>query len=298
MAIPIYITIIKLAIISSVDIAFLKSKNIQKCQQNLPHLHLTMDCTMNILALPAFTDNYIWLLVDNTTRMFDCIDPGDAKPVIEWAAANRFNLRSILLTHHHADHIGGTSKLLEHFPDRTVYGPKDNRIPHITLFAQIGDSISLSDYHFHVLATPGHTSSHISYYEPEHSLLFCGDTLFSAGCGRVFDGTMEELHQSLQLFKELPPQTKVFCAHEYTLQNLRFAQSVEPENQEIQHYLAKCLHKPGQCTLPSTITLERLTNPFLRTNIKAVQEYASNHGAEDTSSLSVFRTLREQKNRF
>lgn len=253
---------------------------------------------MHILALPAFIDNYIWLLIDKKTGVFDCIDPGDAKPVLEWATANHFHLRSILLTHHHADHIGGTSKLLDHFPNCIVYGPKDNRIPHINRVAQINDHITLSDTCFQVLATPGHTSSHISYYEPKQGLLFCGDTLFSAGCGRVFDGTMEALHQSLQQLKELPPETKVFCAHEYTIQNLSFALSVEPDNEAIQHYLATCLSNQGACSLPSTIALERMTNPFLRTNITAVQKYANNHGAQDKRSLSVFRTLREQKNRF
>lgn len=251
---------------------------------------------MSIHPIPAFTDNYIWAIVDKDTGQFDCVDPGDAAPVIQFAQKDQLILRSILLTHHHQDHIGGVSQLLKHFNPVIVYGPKDPRIPYVTHPVQEHETIQVGNRFFNILFNPGHTSSHISYYEPAQELLFCGDTLFSAGCGRVFDGTMEQLHQSLQLFKTLPSPTNIYCAHEYTYQNLRFAQSVEPHNLSIQKYLDKI--KNDVCTLPSTMETELSINPFLRTDKPDVQKYTMAHGAISNHSLEVFRVLREQKNSF
>ena len=253
---------------------------------------------MTILPIPAFSDNYIWTIPDEAAGVFDCVDPGDAEPVMHFARTRHLKLRSILLTHHHHDHIGGVGELIKKFPECVIYGPKDSRIPNITHPVKEHETIHVGHYSFRILSNPGHTSTHISYYEPQQGWLFCGDTLFSAGCGRVFDGTLQELHQSMNLFKSFPATTKVFCAHEYTEQNLRFAQTVEPHNVTIQNYLQKIQQESPPCTLPSTIENELLINPFLRTHIPEVYVYARQHGAASSDSLEVFRTLREQKNFF
>lgn len=253
---------------------------------------------MSIIAIPAFTDNYIWAILNTEAGVFDCVDPGDAQPVLRFADTQQLKLRSILLTHHHHDHIGGVCDLLKAYPDCIVYGPADPRIQGINHPVQNHQTIQVGHYFFQILFNPGHTSSHISYYEAQQGWLFCGDTLFSAGCGRVFDGTLEQLHQSMQLFKSLPATTKVFCAHEYTAQNLRFAQSVEPNNQFIQNYINKIEQQFPSCTLPSTLDNELQMNPFLRTEMQEVQAYALQHGALSKESLEIFRVLREQKNQF
>jgi hydroxyacylglutathione hydrolase len=253
---------------------------------------------MNILPIPAFSDNYIWAIIDKDAGFFDCIDPGEADPVLNFATSHQLKLRTILLTHHHHDHIDGGGQLIKKFPTSVVYGPKDDRIPYITHYIHQNQTIKVGQHSFHVLFNPGHTSTHISYYEPEQGWLFCGDTLFSAGCGRVFDGTMEELHQSMLLFKKLPPSTKVFCAHEYTQQNLRFSQSVEPQNQTIKDYVLKLQQEYPSCSLPSTLEIELKVNPFLRTEINEVKQYALAHGALSSESLEVFRILRHEKNNF
>ena len=251
---------------------------------------------MNIVPIRAFSDNYIWAIIDKNNRTFDCIDPGDAKPVLQFAHANQLKLGTILLTHHHHDHVGGVNELINEFPFCTVYGPHDERIPYVTHEVHEQQTIQVEQYMFQVLFNPGHTSSHISYYEPKQEWLFCGDTLFSAGCGRVFDGTLEQLYHSLNLFKSLPPSTKIFCAHEYTEQNLRFAQTVEPHNALIPTYLHKFHSHSISCSLPSSLSQELLINPFLRTDKPEVQKYALEHGALSKDSLEIFRILREKKN--
>jgi hydroxyacylglutathione hydrolase len=253
---------------------------------------------MNVFPIPAFVDNYIWAIIDKEAGVFDCFDPGEANPVFDFAQAHQLKLRTILLTHHHNDHIGGVGQLIKTYSSCTVYGPIDTRIPYITKQVHENQSIHVGNHSFKILFNPGHTSTHISYYEPLQGWLFCGDTLFSAGCGRVFDGTMEELHQSMLLFKKLAPTTKIFCAHEYTLQNLRFAQSVEPLNETVQAHTLKLKQQASLCSLPSILNLELAINPFLRTDIKDVVLYAIEHGAISSSSLDVFRTLRNQKNMF
>ncbi|MFI4963620.1 MAG: hydroxyacylglutathione hydrolase, partial [Legionellales bacterium] len=233
---------------------------------------------MKVVPVTAFVDNYIWILIDEDSGSFDCVDPGDAQPLIQWAAAHHLNLRAILLTHHHQDHIGGVPALIDAFPHGTVYGPDDIRIPQVHKILKNNDLITLGSNHFQILSNPGHTSTHISYFEPQKKGLFCGDTLFSAGCGRVFDGTMHQLHDSLQMFKKLPPSTQIYCGHEYTQKNLNFAQTVEPENVPIQTYRNRLTRQPPYCTLPSTLEQELLINPFLRTEIDAVKKYALSHG--------------------
>jgi hydroxyacylglutathione hydrolase len=252
---------------------------------------------MTILPISAFFDNYIWAIIDKNAGIFDCVDPGDAEPVLQFAHKNHLNLRTILLTHHHDDHIAGVSKLTKAYPSCIVYGPNDSRIPNVNRTVYKHQTVQVGQCVFKILFNPGHTSTHISYYEPQQEWLFCGDTLFSAGCGRVFDGSLEQLHQSIHLFKALPPSTKIFCAHEYTQQNLRFAQTVEPNNTIIQNYLQKLQDAP-QCTLPSTLAVELQINPFLRTHEAEVQKFALQNGATSNDSLDVFKVLRQEKNVF
>ncbi len=253
---------------------------------------------MTVYPIPAFLDNYIWAIIDNKKGLFDCVDPGEAEPVLEFAKAHHLQLRSILLTHHHNDHIGGVGRLIKVYSNCVVYGPFDDRIPYITSHVRANDVIQVGEYTYTILLNPGHTSTHISYYEPEQKWLFCGDTLFSAGCGRVFDGTMDELYQSMRLFKQLPADTKIFCAHEYTQQNLRFAQTVEPQNPNINNYLQELKKHPSSCSLPSTLALELSINPFLRTEVNEVINYALSHGAISSSPKDVFAVLRTEKNNF
>jgi hydroxyacylglutathione hydrolase len=252
---------------------------------------------MTIFALKAFKDNYIWVIVNERKHTLACVDPGDAVPVLSYAKNNKLTLNNILLTHHHDDHAGGVTELLRHFPKTHVYGPADPRIPFVNRLVRDEDIVHINNLAFRVLSTPGHTSSHICYQEPSKGWLFCGDTLFSGGCGRVFDGTIEQLHHSIMLLKNLPKDTKVYCGHEYTLQNLRFAASVEPENHTIQSYIAHLQEKEG-CSLPSTIALEKKINPFMRTHLPAVQEFACEQGLQSHNSLAIFELLREKKNMF
>ncbi|MDI9818272.1 MULTISPECIES: hydroxyacylglutathione hydrolase [unclassified Legionella] len=252
---------------------------------------------MKILPISAFRDNYIWLIINEKNKTACCVDPGDAQPVIDFICKSSIQLVAILVTHHHHDHIGGITELVKAYPEMAVYGPDDPQIPTTQTLAD-GDNLSLLSCQFLIIGTPGHTKTHISFYEPHHEWLFCGDTLFSAGCGRVFDGTIEELHQSLSKLKALPDSTQVFCAHEYTQANLRFATTVEPDNQAIKQHSLQLQKNKNASSLPSTIALEKEINPFFRTENKDVQHYALRQGSEGKSSLSVFRQLRIDKDNF
>jgi hydroxyacylglutathione hydrolase len=253
---------------------------------------------MAVIALPAFNDNYIWLLVNEQQSTLACVDPGTAQPVLHYAKDHHLMLTHILITHHHADHAGGVAELLKVYPQVKIIGPQDTRLPLISEVARGGDVIQMDSFEFNVLSTPGHTSSHVCYQESKHRWLFCGDTLFSAGCGRVFDGTIEQLHHSIMLLSRLPQDTNVYCGHEYTLQNLKFALTVEPNNPAIQSYFKRLSSDIPHCSLPSTIALERTVNPFMRTHIPEVQAYASTYGVDVLDSLAVFQLLREKKNNF
>jgi len=253
---------------------------------------------MHVVALPAFNDNYIWAIVNEEKHTITCVDPGEAAPVLSYAKNNGLTLNNILITHHHPDHVDGTTELLKAFPNASVYGPADQRISHVKFIVHDEELVHIDNLVFRVLSTPGHTSSHVCYQEPTKEWLFCGDTLFSAGCGRVFDGTIEELHHSIMLLKNLPETTKVYCGHEYTQQNLRFAAYVEPENPTITSYLAHLIEKKVGCSLPSTIALERKINPFMRTKAPSVQAFVRAQGINDQDSLEVFKCLREMKNNF
>lgn len=218
---------------------------------------------MKVFAIPIFQDNYVWVLHQGPEAAV--VDPGDAAPVQEALAARGLDLRAILITHWHPDHIGGLPALsAEHRVP--VYGPlaEAERIPGLTRTLRGGDSIEVLGARFEVLDLAGHTLGHIGYRSGD--VLLCGDTLFSAGCGRLFEGTPEQMWASLSRLAALPPETRVFCTHEYTLANLAFAQALEPDNPDIRAHLTavKDLRAAGQPSLPSQIALERRINPFLR----------------------------------
>ena len=219
-----------------------------------------------LLPIPAFSDNYIWMLVRNSHAWI--IDPGEAAPVVQVLHEKNLKLAGILITHHHADHTGGIVELLQHH-SVPVYGPCNS--PARKLISHVlkdGDCISLGGIEFSVIAVPGHTLDHIAFYSAVENILLCGDTLFSAGCGRVFEGTHEQMYESLLKLAALPGDTKFYCAHEYTLANLLFAIAVEPDNQDIIQYQRQCeaIRAKNLPTLPSTIALEKKINPFLRCN--------------------------------
>ena len=254
---------------------------------------------IQISALPAFTDNYIWLLQDHRSQRCAVVDPGDAAPVLAWLEQHPgWVLSDILVTHHHHDHVGGVERLKQH-SGATVYGPAQEKIPGRDVALDDAQRISVLGWEFQVMAVPGHTLGHIAYYH--HGLLFCGDTLFAAGCGRLFEGTPEQMHQSLGRLAALPEDTLIYCTHEYTLSNLRFAQAVEPANPEIAQRLEKVtqLREHGRMTLPSTLALEKLTNPFLRTGETSVKQKVDERtGSDNPSQSAVFAALRAWKDKF
>jgi len=262
--------------------------------------------TTHLIPLPAFADNYLWMLHDGQRALV--VDPGDAQPVLEaLARLPGLRLEGILLTHHHADHTGGVAALQAQTGAR-VWGPAGEKLPEPVTRLNAGDSLEAAGFSFQVIGVPGHTAGHIAYYlehpaaEPAAPLLFCGDTLFSGGCGRLFEGTPAQMLASLDRVSSLPGNTRVCCAHEYTLSNLRFALAVEPHNQALIDYQAQCIAKRArhEPTLPSTIALEQAINPFLRSRqpsvIEAVQAQAPDTSGADEAA--VFAQLREWKNNF
>jgi hydroxyacylglutathione hydrolase len=251
---------------------------------------------LNINSIPAFQDNYIWL-IHNEEHHCVVVDPGDAAVVTHYLNVNHLTLDAILVTHHHADHTGGISQLLRQYPQINVVGPENESIPALTHPVKDGDKIEIFGQVVEVLDLKGHTLGHIGYLL--NNMVFCGDTLFSAGCGRIFEGSPQDMWQSLQRLSMLPDDTLVYCAHEYTASNVAFALAVEPNNITLQDYRDKVnrLRANHQSTLPTTIGLEKKINPFLRTTqpevIQSVAERAAKH-----DPLSVFTVLREWKNKF
>lgn len=255
---------------------------------------------MNLLSLPAFDDNYLWMIHDGREAVV--VDPGDATPVI--AALDRADLQlaGILVTHKHPDHVGGLRTLLDHprAQSTQVWGPGNEPMPVPVIAVQDGDRIALPGLglNVEVMAVPGHTLGHLAFFTG--SILFCGDTLFSGGCGRLFEGTPAQMHASLSRFAALPAETLVCCAHEYTLANLRFARAVEPHSLALAAYEAKCqsLRDRGLPTLPSTIGQERQINPYLRCNQPDVIASAVARGAGGRDPVSVLATIRRWKDQF
>ena len=267
---------------------------------------------MKLVALPAFSDNYIWMLHDGHQALV--VDPGDAAPVLQALDAQGLTLAAILVTHHHPDHVDGLAGLRARLTG-PVYGPARENIPAPFEPLDDGAHITVLGLDFEVIDVPGHTSGHIAYFHPagpvtgsallhqaddNRPILFCGDTLFSAGCGRLFEGTPAQMHHSLSRLAGLPGSSRVCCAHEYTESNLRFAAAVEPDNTEIGSAITRCrdLRAQGLPTLPSSIAHELAINPFMRCDVAAVIRAASAQGASGSGGAAVLGALREWKNNF
>jgi hydroxyacylglutathione hydrolase len=255
---------------------------------------------LNVLTVPAFQDNYLWLIHDGVHAAV--VDPGDAAPILDALAAHRLSLAAILLTHHHADHVGGVPELLRQFKV-PVFGPRQEAIPQITYPLEEGDTAPIPELGLtlRVLDVPGHTAGHIAYFAPEQSWLFCGDTLFAGGCGRLFEGTPQQMVASLSKLAALPDATQVYCAHEYTLANLRFASEVEPGNAALKARIVReqALRDQGKPTVPSTIAVEKATNPFLRFRESDIADRLIAAGHLSTKEpIAVFAALRQWKNSY
>jgi hydroxyacylglutathione hydrolase len=249
-----------------------------------------------IFAVPAFKDNYIWILASGASAV--AVDPGDAAPVLR-AVGEGLSLRGILLTHHHHDHIGGVPALLAEMPQLPVIGPRDHRIETATHRVGAGDTARIDDWVFEVHEIPGHTVSHIAFHG--HQVLFCGDTLFSLGCGRLFEGTPMQMLDSLDRLAALPGSTRVCCGHEYTVANANFALVVEPSNTALQarSVEARRLRLASHPTVPSTIEEERACNPFLRIDVPEVRGAISVHAGRPLQDrVDAFAELRRWKDGF
>ena len=251
---------------------------------------------MNLTSIPALQDNYIWLLNDASGRCL-IVDPGEAAPVLKVLAEKQWQPEAILLTHHHHDHVGGVAEILAHYPGLTVYGPEETRSKGATVLVNEGEKITVLGIEFSIIATPGHTLGHISYFSFPY--LFCGDTIFSGGCGRLFEGTAEQMYESFQKINSLPDETLICCAHEYTLSNLTFAHAVYPQHRGIEGYFRKIkeLRAKKHITLPTKLELEREINVFLMTQDVELQRQI---GLETTPqhAWQVFAALRDKKDHF
>jgi len=256
---------------------------------------------MHLTPIPAFSDNYIWALHDSQQALV--VDPGESDGVAHWLATEGLRLDTILITHHHPDHTGGVAALREATGARVV-GPARERMPEPLERVRSGDEVHALGLRFEVMEVPGHTAGHIAFYAAEFDgapLLFCGDTLFSGGCGRLFEGTPAQMLDSLTRLAALPDDTRVCCTHEYTLSNLRFAVAVEPHNADLSSYQLRCQAQRAKNfpTLPSSIGLEKRINPFLRTGQAEVMRSAQARSpGQPTDAVAVFATLREWKNVF
>ena len=253
---------------------------------------------IDIVPIRAFQDNYIWCLRRGTSAVV--VDPGDAAPVLAYLSDTGLQLAAILTTHHHGDHVGGNTALLAKY-NVPVFGPARESIPGITRKLREGDTVDVPGIgvRLGVLDVPGHTAGHIAYHG--EGVLFCGDTLFSCGCGRLFEGTAAQMHDSLAKLAALPVETRVYCAHEYTLSNLRFARAADPGNPAVEQRetSARAALAAGNPSLPSTIESELAANPFLRSAIVSVAESASRHaGQKLTAPVAVFAALRKWKDSF
>ena len=256
---------------------------------------------LNVHPIYAFSDNYIWVIHNHTHAAV--IDPGVASPVIEYLLSKKLQLSAILITHHHHDHTGGNTELLQSF-DVPVYGPHNESIATVSHPLREGDQVNLEEMSLNliIIDTPGHTRGHIAYYGSNpFNMVFCGDTLFACGCGREFEGTTQQMYQSLQKLSQLPGDTLIFCSHEYTLGNIQFAKVVDPKNSQLIDFeiAARELRNRNVPTIPTPLTLERKINPFIRCEQQEVINSAQNYsGKLLPDPVAVFTALRAWKNHF
>lgn len=263
---------------------------------------------LTITPIPAFSDNYIWCLADTESGKALIVDPGQAEPVLDYLNANNLTLDTILITHHHPDHTGGVAKLQASCGPHRIAGPAASPFTNITEALSSGDELDWQGVVFKVLAVPGHTLDHIAYYSSTRvegqGVLFCGDTLFACGCGRLFEGTAVQMLESMSAIRELPDNTAVYCAHEYTLANLRFARHWLPADKPLATFEAECQAQrdQGRPTVPVTLGDEKRRNPFLRWDDPAVMDVASQygeaHGLDTRSAAGVFAAVRHGKDHF
>ena len=257
---------------------------------------------LTVEPIPAFNDNYIWMLQRQGTRRVVVVDPGQAEPVIKRLQDEQLELEAILVTHHHKDHVGGIQALLD-FAQVPVYGPDNPAIANISQPLKEGGTFTVLDEQFQVSEVPGHTLDHIAYLSTstQQPLLFCGDSLFSAGCGRLFEGSAEQMFTSLTKYIHLQPETLVYPTHEYTLANVSFATAVEPDNLDLQEYLSWCIkqRQENKPTLPTTIGRELAINPFLRSSEPTIAQSVGNHfSMSNIEPVAVFRQTRLWKDHF
>ncbi|MDB9528463.1 hydroxyacylglutathione hydrolase [Oscillatoria sp. CS-180] len=257
---------------------------------------------MEIYRLPVLSDNYIFLLHDPTTKTAAVVDPAEAVPVLEKLTALDATLTAIFNTHHHGDHVGGNRLLVQRFPGTTVYGGAEDRgrIPGQQVYLSEGDTVTFAEREARVYFVPGHTRAHIAYYFPprreaEWGELFCGDTLFAGGCGRLFEGTPQQMVASLSKLRSLPDTTRIWCAHEYTLNNLKFAMTVDADNTVLKNRLTQVqtARMRHEATIPSELGIEKATNPFLRWDVTAIQAAAGS-----TDPVRAFARVRGMKDQF
>lgn len=261
-----------------------------------------------ISAIPAFSDNYIWCLADADTGKALIVDPGQAQPVQDHLAQHGLTLDTILVTHHHPDHVGGIKALVKAHPDCRVTGPAESPYKDSTNRVHPGDEVVWEGITFQVMSVPGHTLDHIAYFTDTEiagrPALFCGDTLFVCGCGRLFEGTPAQMMESLKSIRELPEATAVYCAHEYTLANLRFARSWLPDDSKLEAFERECKEKRAadRPTVPSILGDEKQLNPFLRWDDPAVasvaRQYCAEHGLPSDSDSAIFAAVRHGKDNF
>ena len=254
---------------------------------------------INIEPIKAFDDNYIWLMTTNEGSIV--VDPGENINLLKVIEKKNIKLDAILITHHHYDHTGGIEELLIKYPNLKVYGPNNN-VDLIKSRLVDGELLNVIGIDFEVIEIPGHTLDHIAYYANINNspILFCGDTLFAGGCGRVFEGTFDQMYESLMKLKKLPQNTRIYCGHEYTINNLQFAKAVEPDNIDLiaRYNDALDLRKNNIPTLPSTLSIELKTNPFLRAEKNNVQKIISHKFKTGFSEKEIFRSLRQWKDNF
>jgi hydroxyacylglutathione hydrolase len=256
---------------------------------------------MEIIRIPVLSDNYIFLMVDVDRQIAAVVDPAEAAPVLAELTRQQLKLVAIFNTHHHGDHVGGNKALIAAFPDLCVYGGAEDRgrIPGQQVYLKDGDRVSFGNRQADVLFIPGHTRAHIAYYFPpvadESGELFCGDTIFAGGCGRLFEGTPAQMVSSMTKMRQLPDNTRIWCAHEYTLGNLKFAVTVDPTNSELQQRLVEVIAARNNSipTVPSNLGIEKRTNPFLRWDVPALQS-----SVDSRDGVETFTRIRGRKDQF